>query len=64
MADLLIELKTSFSINKKNLKIDWPRYFKAQAPFDVHPYFDTDPDVIISEIDFLKRLANLLSCVV
>ncbi|KAF8361762.1 nep-1 [Pristionchus pacificus] len=51
----LSELSTLFPL------IDWPRYFKAQAPFDVHPYFDTDPDVIISEIDFLKRLANLLS---
>ncbi|GMS85785.1 hypothetical protein PENTCL1PPCAC_7960, partial [Pristionchus entomophagus] len=51
----LSELKTLFPL------IDWPRYFKAQAPFDVHPYFDSDPDVIISEIDFLKRLTDLLS---
>ncbi|GMT15634.1 hypothetical protein PFISCL1PPCAC_6931, partial [Pristionchus fissidentatus] len=51
----LSELKTLFPL------IDWPRYFKAQAPFDVHPYFDSDPDIIISEIDFLKRLTDLLS---
>ncbi|GMR38022.1 hypothetical protein PMAYCL1PPCAC_08217, partial [Pristionchus mayeri] len=51
----LSELSTLFPL------IDWSRYFKAQAPFDVHSYFDTDPDVIISEPDFLKRLATLLS---
>ncbi|GMT15635.1 hypothetical protein PFISCL1PPCAC_6932 [Pristionchus fissidentatus] len=51
----LSDMKTLFPL------IDWPRYFKAQAPLDVHPYFESNPDVIVSEINFLKRLTRLLS---
>uniref|UniRef100_A0A915BWX3 M13 family peptidase n=1 Tax=Parascaris univalens TaxID=6257 RepID=A0A915BWX3_PARUN len=40
--------------------VDWDRYFRALMPFDLHSYLDADPDIIVNEVDFLKRLATLL----
>ncbi|CAD5215091.1 unnamed protein product [Bursaphelenchus xylophilus] len=40
--------------------IDWQRYFYALMPKDMYDYLQTDPDVIINEIEFFNRLSELI----
>ncbi|CAJ0566155.1 unnamed protein product, partial [Mesorhabditis spiculigera] len=40
--------------------IDWERYFVSVMPFSTHAYLKADPQVIITEVDFLHRLTELL----
>nr|CDJ93359.1 Peptidase M13 domain containing protein [Haemonchus contortus] len=40
--------------------IDWTRYFYSIAPYSVHKYFANDPNVLIKEIDYLRRITELL----
>ncbi|VDK18509.1 unnamed protein product [Anisakis simplex] len=40
--------------------VDWDRYFRAVMPEDLHDYLNTDPDIIVNEMEFLKKLTDLL----
>ncbi|KAK6734587.1 hypothetical protein RB195_018025 [Necator americanus] len=40
--------------------VNWAQYFHSVAPNVVHEYFASNPEIIIAEIDFMKRLTNLL----
>uniref|UniRef100_A0A0K0FE70 Neprilysin-1 (inferred by orthology to a C. elegans protein) n=1 Tax=Strongyloides venezuelensis TaxID=75913 RepID=A0A0K0FE70_STRVS len=40
--------------------IDWNRYFRGISPFDMHSYFDSNPDIIVTEIKFFDRIVELL----
>ncbi|ETN81756.1 hypothetical protein NECAME_08296 [Necator americanus] len=40
--------------------VDWRRYFHSVAPQVVHDYFASNPEIIIAEIDFMRRITNLL----
>ncbi|CAI4228271.1 unnamed protein product [Auanema sp. JU1783] len=40
--------------------MDWNRYFRAVMPFETHEYLDTNPEIVITEIDYFRRLAELL----
>ncbi|KAK6060124.1 peptidase family M13, partial [Cooperia oncophora] len=40
--------------------IDWSRYFHSTAPFSVHKYFTSDPEILIVEIDYMRRITELL----
>ncbi|KAI1710050.1 peptidase family m13 domain-containing protein [Ditylenchus destructor] len=41
-------------------EIDWNTYFKGLMPEDMHFYLDSNPELIINELEFFKRLAKLL----
>ncbi|KAJ1350438.1 hypothetical protein KIN20_006228 [Parelaphostrongylus tenuis] len=41
--------------------VDWNRYFHFIAPFSIHSYLDNDPQILITEMDFLKRVTNLIN---
>ncbi|PAV86979.1 hypothetical protein WR25_24216 [Diploscapter pachys] len=41
--------------------IDWQRLLLAVTPFSVHSYIRSDPDIIISELNFLSNMTTLLS---
>ncbi|CAJ0607822.1 unnamed protein product [Cylicocyclus nassatus] len=40
--------------------IDWDRFFREVAPADAHPYFKSDPLILVRQPDYLKRLNELL----
>ncbi|PIO72527.1 peptidase family M13, partial [Teladorsagia circumcincta] len=40
--------------------IDWSKYFHSTAPYSVHKYFATDPEILIVEIDYMRRITELL----
>uniref|UniRef100_A0A0N4W214 Peptidase_M13_N domain-containing protein n=1 Tax=Haemonchus placei TaxID=6290 RepID=A0A0N4W214_HAEPC len=40
--------------------IDWTRYLYSIAPYSVHKYFANDPNVLIREIDYVRRITELL----
>ncbi|KAK6736899.1 hypothetical protein RB195_019534 [Necator americanus] len=40
--------------------VDWRRYFHSVAPQVVHDYFASNPEIIIAEIDFMRRITKLL----
>ncbi|XGW10613.1 hypothetical protein V3C99_012258 [Haemonchus contortus] len=40
--------------------IDWSRYFHSILPLSVHEYIANDPNVLIIEIDYMKRITELL----
>ncbi|VDM28415.1 unnamed protein product [Toxocara canis] len=40
--------------------VDWDKYFRAMMPYELHSYLNADPDIIVNEVDFLKRLTELL----
>uniref|UniRef100_A0A0N5CGX8 Neprilysin n=1 Tax=Strongyloides papillosus TaxID=174720 RepID=A0A0N5CGX8_STREA len=40
--------------------IDWNRYFRGISPFDMHSYYDSNPDIIVTEIKFFDRIVELL----
>ncbi|KAI1699239.1 peptidase family m13 domain-containing protein [Ditylenchus destructor] len=41
-------------------ELDWNTYFKGLMPEDMHFYLDSNPELIINELEFFKRLAKLL----
>ncbi|KAK6738800.1 hypothetical protein RB195_020728 [Necator americanus] len=40
--------------------VNWTRYFHSIAPPVVHDYLASNPEIIITEVDFMKRVTNLL----
>ncbi|VDM65302.1 unnamed protein product [Strongylus vulgaris] len=40
--------------------VDWLRYFHAVAPFATQEYLSSNPEILIGEIDFMKRISVLL----
>ncbi|KAK6736238.1 hypothetical protein RB195_019108 [Necator americanus] len=40
--------------------VDWTRYFHSVAPYVVHDYLASNPEILIVEIDFMRRVTNLL----
>ncbi|VDO65114.1 unnamed protein product [Haemonchus placei] len=40
--------------------IDWSRYFYSILPHSVHKYIANDPNVVIIEIDYMRRITELL----
>lgn len=42
------------------IQVDWDTYFRALMPYELHYYLNNNPNIIVNEVDFLKRLSNLL----
>ncbi|CAJ0606368.1 unnamed protein product [Cylicocyclus nassatus] len=40
--------------------VDWSRFFFAVAPFASHQYLNSNPEILIVEIDYLRRISELL----
>ncbi|EYB96968.1 hypothetical protein Y032_0145g2513 [Ancylostoma ceylanicum] len=40
--------------------VNWTRYFHSIAPDDVHDYFSSNPEIVIVEIDYMRRVADIL----
>ncbi|KHJ99552.1 peptidase family M13 [Oesophagostomum dentatum] len=40
--------------------VDWKRFFHAVAPFSTHNYLSSNPEILIVEIDFMRRITELL----
>lgn len=40
--------------------IDWDVYFRALMPSDLHYYLNNNPNIIVNEVVYLKRLSKLL----
>ncbi|CAD5210385.1 unnamed protein product [Bursaphelenchus okinawaensis] len=40
--------------------IDWSKYFDALMPDDMKDYLETNPDVIVNELEFFTRLTALI----
>ncbi|VDK44180.1 unnamed protein product [Cylicostephanus goldi] len=40
--------------------IDWSRFFLAFAPPASHEYLRSDPEILIAEVDYLRRISKLL----
>uniref|UniRef100_A0A158P6V6 Neprilysin n=1 Tax=Angiostrongylus cantonensis TaxID=6313 RepID=A0A158P6V6_ANGCA len=45
----------------RKTQVDWARYFHSVAPFSLNKYLASDPQVLITEIDFLKRVTRLIN---
>uniref|UniRef100_A0A915CYY6 Endothelin-converting enzyme 1 n=1 Tax=Ditylenchus dipsaci TaxID=166011 RepID=A0A915CYY6_9BILA len=41
-------------------EIDWDRYFRTIMPEDMGTYIDSDPEIVVIEVEFFQRLAKLL----
>ncbi|KAJ1358330.1 hypothetical protein KIN20_016738 [Parelaphostrongylus tenuis] len=41
--------------------IDWNTYFHSVAPSSIHKYLAADPPVLLAQIDYMRRLTNLLN---
>ncbi|EYB87303.1 hypothetical protein Y032_0265g650 [Ancylostoma ceylanicum] len=40
--------------------VDWTRYFNSVAPYVVHDYFASNPEIVIREVDYMKKLGEFL----
>ncbi|RCN42007.1 peptidase family M13 [Ancylostoma caninum] len=40
--------------------VDWSRYFHSIAPYVVHDYLASNPEILIVEIEYMKRITELL----
>ncbi|CAJ0589888.1 unnamed protein product [Cylicocyclus nassatus] len=40
--------------------VDWAQFFLAIAPTASHQYLNSDPEILIVEIDYLRRITDLL----
>ncbi|CAJ0606418.1 unnamed protein product [Cylicocyclus nassatus] len=40
--------------------VDWSRFLLAIAPVASHQYFESDPEILIAEVDYMKRISKLL----
>ncbi|KAI6238023.1 Neprilysin-1 [Aphelenchoides fujianensis] len=40
--------------------VDFNKYFRALMPFELHDYINSDPEIIVNEIQFLRNLTALL----
>ncbi|VDM54709.1 unnamed protein product, partial [Angiostrongylus costaricensis] len=41
--------------------VDWARYFYSVAPFAVNHYLAKDPQILITEIDYMRRVTDLIN---
>uniref|UniRef100_A0A158PCF4 Neprilysin-1 n=1 Tax=Angiostrongylus cantonensis TaxID=6313 RepID=A0A158PCF4_ANGCA len=41
--------------------VDWARYFHSVAPFTVNHYLAKDPQILITEIDYIRRVTDLIN---
>ncbi|KAJ1350444.1 hypothetical protein KIN20_006235 [Parelaphostrongylus tenuis] len=41
--------------------VDWDRYFHFIAPFSINSYLASDPQILITEIDYMKRVTDLIN---
>ncbi|KAK6045576.1 hypothetical protein COOONC_16919 [Cooperia oncophora] len=48
------------AIGEHCFQIQWSRYFHSIAPPSLHKYFATNPEVIIREMDYMRRVSKLL----
>ncbi|KJH41117.1 peptidase family M13 [Dictyocaulus viviparus] len=56
----LYNLRRLSDMQKLMPLVDWFRYFHSIAPVDVHEYLAADPEILINEIDYMRRIDNLL----
>ncbi|GMT15487.1 hypothetical protein PFISCL1PPCAC_6784 [Pristionchus fissidentatus] len=42
-------------------QVDWVRYFKIIAPESVHDILSNDTEIIVTEVEYMKKLSTLLS---
>ncbi|GMR37645.1 hypothetical protein PMAYCL1PPCAC_07840 [Pristionchus mayeri] len=42
-------------------QLDWVRYFKLIAPSSVHDILSNETQIIVTEVDYMKKLSTLLS---
>lgn len=40
--------------------VNWDRYFRALMPVELYSYIIADPDIIVNEVEYLKKLTTLL----
>ncbi|KAL6734622.1 hypothetical protein Aduo_005144 [Ancylostoma duodenale] len=40
--------------------VDWSRYFHSVAPYVVHDYLASNPEILIVEIEYMRRITDLL----
>ncbi|RCN35716.1 hypothetical protein ANCCAN_18410 [Ancylostoma caninum] len=40
--------------------VDWPRYFHSIAPYVVYDYLASNPEILIVELDYMRRVTQLL----
>uniref|UniRef100_A0A158R2U6 Neprilysin-1 (inferred by orthology to a C. elegans protein) n=1 Tax=Nippostrongylus brasiliensis TaxID=27835 RepID=A0A158R2U6_NIPBR len=40
--------------------VDWLKYFRAVAPFKAHEFLASNPEILIVEIDYMRRITELL----
>ncbi|KIH67761.1 hypothetical protein ANCDUO_01904 [Ancylostoma duodenale] len=40
--------------------VDWARYFHSIAPVVVHDYLASNPEILVAEIDYMRRSAFIL----
>uniref|UniRef100_A0A0N5AT03 Neprilysin-1 n=1 Tax=Syphacia muris TaxID=451379 RepID=A0A0N5AT03_9BILA len=40
--------------------VDWDYYFRSLMPYDLHYYLNENPNIIVNEVDYFKRLSVLL----
>ncbi|VDM63455.1 unnamed protein product [Angiostrongylus costaricensis] len=41
--------------------VDWDKYFYAITPPSIHKYLAADPEILITEIDYMRRVTDLLN---
>ncbi|WKX96997.1 hypothetical protein Q1695_013003 [Nippostrongylus brasiliensis] len=40
--------------------VDWLKYFRSVAPFKAHEFLASNPEILIVEIDYMRRITELL----
>lgn len=40
--------------------VDWMKFFRSISPFLVHDYLATNPEILIIEVDYMRRITELL----
>ncbi|CAJ0607825.1 unnamed protein product [Cylicocyclus nassatus] len=42
-------------------QIDWHRFFREVAPAAARPYFESNPQILVRDFEYLKRISKLLN---
>ncbi|KAK6736218.1 hypothetical protein RB195_019099 [Necator americanus] len=56
----LCNLRRLNDLQKLMPLVNWTRYFHSVAPYVVHDYLGSNPEILIMEINFMRRITNLL----
>ncbi|KAI6180560.1 Phosphate-regulating neutral endopeptidase [Aphelenchoides besseyi] len=59
--DRVYNLRNLSDLNDLAPAINWTRYIREVSPPEVHEYLDSNPQIVVNEVEYLEKVSDLLN---